>query len=261
MCRGAAVNSCRKIKAAGRPSRRSAIPFGEDYGTPRAMVREDFERVLTAFVDATRPRGPGRLRLLRDAWRAWLSALVFLLAAVKSARGRIWRRDREPHALPVAGIPRDARGLAGGQAARRAPLLRRLGRGGTTIEDTIVFAKELKEAGCDFICCSSGGVVSMVPPLIRAGYQVKFAERIRREIGIPSRAVGMIFTGAQAEAIVAEGQADMVAVGRGYIDDPRWAWHAGDELGVLAPFASQAHTARNPNWIKNKREASKLLDK
>jgi hypothetical protein len=50
----------------------------------------------------------------------------------------------------------------------------------------------------------------------------------------------------------------MVAVGRGYIDDPRWAWHAGDDLGVLAPFAAPTHTARNPNWIKNKREAHKL---
>ena len=46
----------------------------------------------------------------------------------------------------------------------------------------------------------------------------------------------------------------MVAVGRGYIDDPRWAWHAGDELGVVAPFAAPTHTARNPNWIKNKRK-------
>ena len=101
----------------------------------------------------------------------------------------------------------------------------------------------------------------MVPPLIRAGYQVKFAERIRREVGIPTRAVGMIFTGTQAEAVVTEGQADMVAVGRGYIDDPRWAWHAGDDLGVPAPFASPTHTARNPNWIKNKREAHKLTDK
>jgi 2,4-dienoyl-CoA reductase-like NADH-dependent reductase (Old Yellow Enzyme family) len=132
--------------------------------------------------------------------------------------------------------------------------------GGTTIENTIVFAKALKEAGCDFICCSSGGIVSIVPPLIRAGYQVKFAERIRREVGIATRAVGMIFTGAQAEAIITEGQADMVAVGRGYIDDPRWAWHAGDGLGVLAPFALPTHTARNPNWIKNKREACKLSD-
>ncbi len=52
------------------------------------------------------------------------------------------------------------------------------------IEGTIVFGKSLK-AGCDFICCSSGGIVSIVMPLIRAGYQVQFAERIRREAGIP----------------------------------------------------------------------------
>ena len=86
---------------------------------------------------------------------------------------------------------------------------------------------------------------------------MEFAERIRREAGIATRAVGMIFTGKQAEAIIAEGKADMVAVGRGYIDDPRWAWHAGDELGLIAPFASPTHTARNANWIKHKLEAQK----
>ena len=68
----------------------------------------------------------------------------------------------------------------------------------------------------------------------------------------------MIFTAAQADEIVTEARADMVAVGRGYIDDPRWAWHAGDELDVVAPFAAPVHTARDPNWIRNKREAHKL---
>jgi 2,4-dienoyl-CoA reductase-like NADH-dependent reductase (Old Yellow Enzyme family) len=71
----------------------------------------------------------------------------------------------------------------------------------------------------------------------------------------------MIFTGAQAETIVTEGQADMVAVGRGYIDDPRWAWHAGDDLGASPAFAAQTTTARSPNWIKNKREAFKIPNK
>jgi 2,4-dienoyl-CoA reductase-like NADH-dependent reductase (Old Yellow Enzyme family) len=67
----------------------------------------------------------------------------------------------------------------------------------------------------------------------------------------------MIFTGRQADAIIADDKADMVAVGRGYIDDPRWAWHAGDELGVIAPYAVQTDRVRNPNWIKSKLEAQK----
>ena len=65
------------------------------------------------------------------------------------------------------------------------------------------------------------------------GYQVPFAERIRREAGIPTMAVGLITEPEQAEAIVAEGRADLVALARGMMDDPRWAWHAARALGAI----------------------------
>ena len=235
----------------------SAIPFGENYGTPRAMVREDFDRVLDGFVNATRRA----VRLGFDSCEMH-GAHGYLLSSFFSPLsnrredeygGSLENRMRFP--LRVFRAMREV-------WPADKPLGVRLScvdwvEGGTTIEDTIVYAKALKASGCDFICCSSGGIVAAVPPLIRANYQVQFAERIRREVGIPTRAVGMIFTGRQAEAIIAKGEADMVAVGRGYIDDPRWAWHAGDELGVAAPFASPTHTARNPNWIKAKLEAHK----
>jgi 2,4-dienoyl-CoA reductase-like NADH-dependent reductase (Old Yellow Enzyme family) len=239
----------------------SAIPFGDGYGTPRAMVREDFERVLAAFVDATRRAARAGFDCceMHGAHGYLLSSFFSPLANRREDEygGSIENRMRFP--LQVFRAMREV-------WPAEKPLGVRLSctdwsEGGTTIEDTVVFAQALKEAGCDFICCSSGGVGATVPPLIRAGYQVQFAERIRREVGIPTRAVGMIFTGAQAETIVVEGQADMVAVGRGYIDDPRWAWHAGDALGSPTAFAAQASTARSPNWIKNKREVSKLSDK
>jgi NADPH2 dehydrogenase len=239
----------------------SAISFGEGYGAPRAMVREDFERVLAAFVDATRRAARAGFDSceMHGAHGYLLSSFFSPLANRREDEygGSIENRMRFP--LQVFRAMREV-------WPADKPLGVRLScvdwaEGGTTIEDTIVFARALKDAGCDFICCSSGGVVAIVPPLIRAGYQVQFAERIRREVGIPTRAVGMIFTGAQAEAVVAAGQADMVAVGRGYIDDPRWGWHAGDDLGVPAAYAAPAHTARSPNWIRNKREASKISDK
>jgi 2,4-dienoyl-CoA reductase-like NADH-dependent reductase (Old Yellow Enzyme family) len=235
----------------------SAIPFGEGYGTPRAMVREDFDRVLDGFVNAT--RRAARLGFdsceMHGAHGYLLSSFFSPLSNRREDEygGSLENRMRFP--LRVFRAMREV-------WPADKPLGVRLScvdwvDGGTTIEDTVVFAKALKEAGCDFICCSSGGIVAVVPPLIRANYQVQFAERIRREAGVPTRAVGMIFTGRQAEAIIAKGEADMVAVGRGYIDDPRWAWHAGDELGVAAPFASQAHTARHPKWIQAKLEAHK----
>jgi len=233
----------------------SALPFGEGYGAPRAMVKEDFERVLDGFVNAT--RRAARLGFdsceMHGAHGYLISSFFSPLSNRREDEygGSLENRMRFP--LRVFRAMREV-------WPADKPLGARVScvdwvEGGTTIENTIEFAKELKKAGCDFICCSSGGIVSVVPPLIRAGYQVQFAERIRREAGIPTRAVGLILTGRQAEGIIAEGKADMIAVGRGYIDDPRWAWHAGDALGVLAPFAVQAHTARNANWIKHKLEA------
>ena len=235
----------------------SAIAFGENYGTPRAMVREDFERVLDGFVNAT--RRAARLGFdsceMHGAHGYLLSSFFSPLSNRREDDygGSIENRMRFP--LQVFRAMREV-------WPADKPLGVRLScvdwvEGGTTIEDTLIFAKALKAAGCDFICCSSGGIVAAVPPLIRANYQVQFAERIRREVGIPTRAVGMIFTARQADAIITKGEADMVAIGRGYIDDPRWAWHAGDELGVMASFAPQVDRARNANWVKAKLEAHK----
>jgi len=235
----------------------SAIPFGEGYGAPKAMTRADFDRVLEAFVNAT--RRAARLGFdsceLHGAHGYLLSSFFSPLANRRDDEygGSLENRMRFP--LRVFRAMREV-------WPADKPLGIRVScvdwaEGGTTIEDTVEFAKHLKQAGCDFICCSSGGIVAAVPPLIRAGYQVQFAERIRREVGIATRAVGMIFTGRQAETIIAEGKADMVAVGRGYIDDPRWAWHAGDELGVIAPMAPQVDRARNAGWLKSKLEAQK----
>jgi 2,4-dienoyl-CoA reductase-like NADH-dependent reductase (Old Yellow Enzyme family) len=236
----------------------SAIPFSDGYGTPRAMTREDMTRVLEAFVGAT--RRAARLGFDSCEMHGAHGYLISSFFSPLSNRrddmygGSLENRMRFP--LEVFRAMREV-------WPQDKPLGVRLScvdwaEGGTTIEDTIVFAQALKAAGCDFICCSSGGVVAVVPPAVRAGYQVEFAARIRREVGIATRAVGMIFTGKQADAILAEGKADMVAVGRGYIDDPRWAWHAGDELGVIAPFPPQADRVRSPNWIRQKIEAQKL---
>jgi 2,4-dienoyl-CoA reductase-like NADH-dependent reductase (Old Yellow Enzyme family) len=235
----------------------SAIPFGEGYGTPTAMVRADFDRVLDGFVNAT--RRAARLGFdvceMHGAHGYLLSSFFSPLSNRREDEygGSLENRMRFP--LQVFRAMRDVWPADKPFGVRLSCV--DWAEGGTTIEDTIEFAKELKKAGCDFICCSSGGIVAVVPPLVRAGYQVQFADRIRRDVGIATRAVGMIFTGQQAESIVTEGQADMVAVGRGYIDDPRWAWHAGDELGVIAPMAVQTDRARNANWVKNKLEAQK----
>jgi 2,4-dienoyl-CoA reductase-like NADH-dependent reductase (Old Yellow Enzyme family) len=103
--------------------------------------------------------------------------------------------------------------------------------GGWDLAQTIAFCQALKARGVDWIDASSGGVSPLQKITLGPGYQVQFADAIRRETGLPTIAVGLITDAKQAEEIVAGGKADMVALARGMLYDPRWAWHAAAELG------------------------------
>ena len=103
--------------------------------------------------------------------------------------------------------------------------------GGWDIEDSIVFSKALRGLGCDYICASSGGSVPEQNLKVFPGYQVPFAERIRKEAGIPTMAVGLITEPKHAEEILQGGQADFVALGRMMLYNARWPWHAAAEFG------------------------------
>jgi 2,4-dienoyl-CoA reductase-like NADH-dependent reductase (Old Yellow Enzyme family) len=111
--------------------------------------------------------------------------------------------------------------------------------GGWDIEQTVALARELKKLGCDWIDASSGGLVKSQVIPVAPGYQVPFAERIRKDVGITTIAIGLITEARQAEEIVAEGKADMVALARGFLWDPRWAWHAAVELGAIPDIPRQ----------------------
>ena len=116
--------------------------------------------------------------------------------------------------------------------------------GGWDLEQSVEFARELKKLGCDWIDCSSGGLMKNQVIPVGPGYQVPFAERIRKEAGITALAIGMITEARQAESIIAEGKADMVALARGFLWDPRWAWHAAQELGATPRIPPQYLRAR-----------------
>ena len=100
------------------------------------------------------------------------------------------------------------------------------------------FNSALKALGCDYVDASSGGN-SMTSIPLAPGYQVPFASRIRSEAGIATMAVGMIREPRHAEAIVAGGDADLVAIGRGILNDPRWPWHAAEDLGGTVEVPQQ----------------------
>ncbi len=109
--------------------------------------------------------------------------------------------------------------------------------GGWDIAQTIEFVQELKKRGVDWIDVSSGGVSPLQKIPLGPGYQVPFAQAIKEATGVATIAVGLITEAKQAEEIVASGKADMVALARGMLYDPRWGWHAAAELGgqVYAP--------------------------
>jgi NADPH2 dehydrogenase len=109
--------------------------------------------------------------------------------------------------------------------------------GGWDLPQTIEFAQELKKRGVDWIDASSGGVSPLQKIPLGPGYQVPFAQAIKEATGLTTIAVGLITEPKQAEEIIASGKADMVALARGMLYDPRWGWHAAAELGgeVSAP--------------------------
>ena len=104
--------------------------------------------------------------------------------------------------------------------------------GGWDVDDSVALGQALKARGCAAIHVSSGGVSPKQEIPLFAGYQVPQAAKIKAEVGLPTIAVGLITEASHAEAILANGEADAVALARGMLYDPRWPWHAAAELGA-----------------------------
>ena len=116
--------------------------------------------------------------------------------------------------------------------------------GGWTIDESAALARRLKAEGVDLIDCSSGGGVATAKVPVGPGYQVGFAERIRREAGMATAAVGLITDAAQADAIVREGRADLVLLAREFLRDPQWPLHAAQVLGQAGAVVPPVQYAR-----------------
>jgi len=125
--------------------------------------------------------------------------------------------------------------------------------GGWNVQETIELAHQLKQMGCDFIDVSSGGVSSAQKIALGPGYQVPMAKAIKQAVGMPTMAVGLITEAQQAEDILQAGDADMIALARGMLYDPRWGWHAAAALGATVEAPPQY-------WRCQPRELKHLFD-
>ena len=120
--------------------------------------------------------------------------------------------------------------------------------GGLTAGDAVDFTRTLHELGCDYVCVSSGGIAPGAHLVTGPSYNVPTAARIKAETDMAVRAVGEITEARQAEDIIASGQADMIAMARALLDDPRWPWHAAHELGADITYPPQYQRSHPDLW-------------
>jgi 2,4-dienoyl-CoA reductase-like NADH-dependent reductase (Old Yellow Enzyme family) len=226
----------------------SALPFAEGWHVPHELSTDEIRGVADAFAAAAARALRIGLDLveLHSAHGYLLHQFLSPLTNKRSDRygGSLENRLRAP--LEIARALRDAWPTERALGARItasdwAP-------GGFEAADAAVYARELKAIGFDYVCVSSGAGVSHARIKVEPGYQVGFAEQVRRQAQLPVMAVGMIADPQQAEDILAAGRADMVALARGMLDDPRWVWHAAERFGVKLDFPPQYRRAHHELW-------------
>ncbi len=215
----------------------SALPHGPGEEAPRALERAGIERITADFAETA--RRAARLGIdgleIHGAHGYLLHEFLSPLANRRTDEygGPLENRMRFP--LEVFEAVRAA-------FPAERPVWIRLSAtdwvdGGWDIEGTVALSKALEQRGCAAIHVSSGGVSPEQKIPLGPSYQVSFASRVKREVGIPVIAVGLITEPQQAETIVANHEADAVSLARAMLYDPRWPWHAAAALGaqVAAP--------------------------
>jgi 2,4-dienoyl-CoA reductase-like NADH-dependent reductase (Old Yellow Enzyme family) len=221
----------------------SAIAF-DGYAAPMALDADGIERVVTAFADAA-GRAVRAGFDVREVHGAHGYLLHEFLSPLSNVREDEYGGSLENRARLLLRVVEQVRRIAGDDR----PVFVRLSAtdyadGGFTPEQAALVGRWAMDAGADLVDVSSGGIVARPRIDYRPGYQVPFAETVRGAGEVPTAAVGLITSGAQAEEVLASGAADAVFAGREWLRDPHFGLRAAHELGAEVPWPPQYLRAR-----------------
>jgi 2,4-dienoyl-CoA reductase-like NADH-dependent reductase (Old Yellow Enzyme family) len=216
-------------------------PFAPSYPVPAALDDDGIEKVVADFaLAARRTEAAGGTVIELHAAHGYL--LHQFLSPKVNTRTDRWGGSFENRTRLVRAVARAVRDAW----PERYPLIARVSatdwvEGGWDADQTVELARLLKTDGVDLIDVSSGGALNIPRTAIPVGpmYQTPFAEKVRREAGIATGAVGMITEPADAEGIIADGKADLVFMARELLRDPYWPLFAARALGADAPWPNQ----------------------
>jgi len=209
----------------------SPIQFLPNYPQPRPMTVEDIGHTISAFADAAKRAVKAGFQVIEiHAAHGYL--IHEFLSPLSNQRDDQYGGSFENRTRLLRELVSAIRGIV----LDSMPVFVRISatdwkEGGWDIEQSVELAKTLNKLGVDLIDCSSGGLVADAKIPVGPGYQVPFAERIRKEVGIPTGAVGMITEPEQANEIIRRGKADIVLIARESLRQPYWPLHAAKALG------------------------------
>ena len=229
----------------------SAVPYADGWHTPEALDADGIAALVGHFAEAARRAARAGFDFI-ELHSAHGYLLNQFLSPLSNRREDAWGGPLANRLrLPLAIIEAVRAAVPGMMLGARLSVTEWVD-GGLTVEDGVEIARAYREPALAYICASSGGNSPHQRVPTGAGYQVHLAEAVRRGAGIATRAVGLIDDPRHADEIVRSGRADMVALGRAFLADPRWAWRAAAALGhEFTPPPQYARAASLPRkWVE-----------
>ncbi len=222
----------------------SPLPFTPAHAVPRELSPSDLDALVGQFVESTRLALAAGFEVIELHFAHGYLVNEFL-SPLSNRRSDAYGGSLENRMRLALRIAKEVRAAWPDER----PLFARVSAtdwapGGWDLPQTLALARALKDLGVDLLDCSSGGLVADAKVPVGPGYQVEFAAAVRREVGLPTGAVGLITEPAQAEAIVAKGEADAVFLARQLLREPYWPLRAARELGADVPWPKQYARAK-----------------